>query len=179
MTNAPFETRGQLRDVEELNLLALCKSKAELARAWRGIKAKGRDNARTPMQWSAGKNAGFSTGEPWIMVNPNCSWINAEAEERDPDSILSFYRELIALRNSSPALLRGGWQELLPEDRQIAAYVRNLGDEEYTVLCNLSGEQAGLPCALGKFGEPVLANMPADLAANTLCPYQALVLRRS
>lgn len=70
-------------------------------------------------------------------------------------------------------------QELLPEDRQIAAYVRNLGDEEYTVLCNLSGEQAGLPCALGKFGEPVLANMPADLAANTLCPYQALVLRRS
>lgn len=179
MTNAPFETRGQLRDVEELNLLALCKSEAELARAWRGIKAKGRDNARTPMQWSAGKNAGFSTGEPWIMVNPNCSWINAEAEERDPDSILSFYRELIALRNSSPALLRGGWQELLPEDRQIAAYVRNLGDEEYTVLCNLSGEQAGLPCALGKFGEPVLANMPADLAANTLCPYQALVLRRS
>lgn len=179
MTNAPFETREQLRDVEELNLLALCKNEAELAWAWRGIKAKGRDNARTPMQWSAGKNAGFTTGEPWIMLNPNNTRINAEAEEQDPDSILNYYRALIALRNGTPALLNGDWRELLPENGQIVAYVRELEGEEYTVLCNLSGERAELPCAMSEFGEPVLSNMPSDPAAEALYPYQALVLKRS
>lgn len=178
MTNAPFETREQLRDVEELNLLALCISEAELEWAWRGIKAKGRDNARTPMQWSAGKNAGFTTGEPWIMLNPNYTDINAEAEERDPDSILNYYRALIALRNSTPALLRGDWRELLPESSQVVAYTRGLDGEEYAVLCNLSRESAPLPCRLGDFGEPVLSNMPADPAAETLRPYEAQVLKK-
>lgn len=178
MTNAPFETREQLRDVEELNLLALCSSEAELEWAWRGIKAKGRDNARTPMQWSAGANAGFTTGEPWIMLNPNYTGINAEAEEGDPDSILNYYRALIALRNSTPALLRGDWRELLPESGQVVAYTRGLDGEEYAVLCNLSRESAPLPCRLGDFGEPVLPNMPADPAAETLRPYEAQVLKK-
>lgn len=178
MTNAPFETREQLRDVEELNLLALCRSEAELEWAWRGIKAKGRDNARTPMQWSAGENAGFTTGEPWIMLNPNYTEINAEAEERDPDSILNYYRALIALRNSTPALLYGDWRELLPESCQVVAYTRGLDGEEYAVLCNLSRESATLPCRLGDFGEPVLSNMPADPAADTLRPYEAQVLKK-
>lgn len=179
MTNAPFETREQLRDVEELNLLALCRNEAELEWAWRGIKAKGRDNARTPMQWSTGKNAGFTTAEPWIMLNPNYTDINAEAEECDPDSVLNYYRALIALRNSTPALLRGDWRELLPESAQVVAYARELEGEKYTVLCNLSGESAELPCALSEFGELVLSNMPADPDAKALQPYQALVLRLS
>lgn len=179
MTNAPFETREQLRDVEELNLLALCSNEAELEWAWRGIKAKGRDNARTPMQWSTGKNAGFTTAEPWIMLNPNYTDINAEAEERDPDSVLNYYRALIALRNSTPALLRGNWRELLPESGQVVAYARELEGEKYTVLCNLSGESAELSCALSEFGELVLSNMPADPAAKALQPYQAQVLRLS
>ena len=178
MTNAPFETREQLRDVEELNLLALCSSEAELEWAWRGIKAKGRDNARTPMQWSAGENADFTTGEPWIMLNPNYTDINAEAEEGDPDSVLNYYRALIALRNSTPALLRGDWRELLPESGQVVAYTRGLDGEEYAVLCNLSRESAPLPCRLGDFGEPVLSNMPADSAAETLRPYEAQVLKK-
>lgn len=178
MTNAPFETREQLRDVEELNLLALCSSEAELEWAWRGIKAKGRDNARTPMQWSAGENAGFTTGKPWIMLNPNYTEINAEAEEGDPDSVLNYYRALIALRNSTPALLRGDWRELLPESGQVVAYTRGLDGEEYAVLCNLSRESAPLPCRLGDFGEPVLSNMPADPAAETLRPYEAQVLKK-
>lgn len=178
MTNAPFETREQLRDVEELNLLALCSSEAELEWAWRGIKAKGRDNARTPMQWSAGANAGFTTGEPWIMLNPNYTDINAEAEEGDPDSVLNYYRALIALRDSTPALLRGDWWELLPESGQVVAYTRGLDGEEYAVLCNLSRESAPLPCRLGDFGEPVLSNMPADPAAEALRPYEAQVLKK-
>lgn len=178
MTNAPFETREQLRDVEELNLLALCRSEAELEWAWRGIKAKGRDNARTPMQWSAGENAGFTTGEPWIMLNPNYTEINAEAEESDPDSVLNYYRALIALRNSTPALLYGDWRELLPESCQVVAYTRGLDGEEYAVLCNLSRESATLPCRLGDFGEPVLSNMPTDPAADTLRPYEAQVLKK-
>lgn len=178
MTNAPFETREQLRDVEELNLLALCSSEAGLEWAWRGIKAKGRDNARTPMQWSAGENADFTTGEPWIMLNPNYTDINAEAEEGDPDSVLNYYRALIALRDSTPALLRGDWRELLPESGQVVAYTRGLDGEEYAVLCNLSRESAPLPCRLGDFGEPVLSNMPADPAAEALRPYEAQVLKK-
>lgn len=178
MTNAPFETREQLRDVEELNLLALCSSAAELEWAWRGIKAKGRDIASTPMQWSAGENADFTTGEPWIMLNPNYTDINAEAEEGDPDSVLNYYRALIALRNSTPALLRGDWRELLPESGQVVAYTRGLDGEEYAVLCNLSRESAPLPCRLGDFGEPVLSNMPADPAAEALRPYEAQVLKK-
>lgn len=178
MTNAPFEKREQLRDVEELNLLDLCGSEAELEWAWRGIKAKGRDNARTPMQWDAGEHAGFTTGEPWIMLNPNYTEINAAAQEEDPDSILNFYRALIALRSGSEVLRRGSWRELLPESAQVAAYVRQLGGEEFTVLCNLSAEPAPLPFSLGERGEPVLANMPADAAARLLRPYEAVVLRR-
>ena len=178
MTNAPFETREQLRDVEELNLLALCRNEAELEWAWRGIKAKGRDNARTPMQWSAGENAGFTTGEPWIMLNPNYTEINAEAEECDPDSVLNYYRALIALRNSTPALLRGDWRELLPESAQVVAYARELEGEEYTVLCNLSGESAELPCALSEFGELVLSNIKPQLSAVELRPYEAIVLKQ-
>lgn len=178
MTNAPFETREQLRDVEELNLLALCRNEAELEWAWRGIKAKGRDNARTPMQWSAGENAGFTTGEPWIMLNPNYTEINAEAEECDPDSVLNYYRALIALRNSTPALLRGDWRELLPESAQVVAYARELEGEKYTVLCNLSGESAELPCALSEFGELVLSNIKPQLSAVELRPYEAIVLKQ-
>lgn len=103
MTNFPFEKEEQLRDVESLNLLHQSTDKAW---AWHGIQTKGRDNARTPMQWSAGKNAGFSSAEPWIAVNPNYPEINAEAESRDKNSVLHFYRGLIRLRNSAPGAPR-------------------------------------------------------------------------
>ena len=168
MTNFPFEREEQLRDVESLNLLHQSTDKAW---AWHGIQAKGRDNARTPMQWSAGKNAGFSSAEPWIAVNPNYPEINAEAENRDENSVLHFYRELIRLRNSAPALRGGSFTMLYPEHKQLFAYERSGEGETYTVVCNLSRAKCAAPELCG---EIVLQNCEFT---DTLPPYGAAVIR--
>ena len=149
MTNFPFEREEQLRDVESLNLLHQSTDKAW---AWHGIQTKGRDNARTPMQWSAGKNAGFSSAEPWIAVNPNYPEINAEAESRDENSVLHFYRGLIRLRNSAPALRGGSFTMLYPEHKQLFAYERSGEGETYTVVCNLSRAKCAAPELCGEIG---------------------------
>ncbi len=91
------------------------------------IYARSRDNARTPMQWSAGANAGFTTGTPWIAVNPNYTEINAEEERKDPDSVYHFYQKLIRLRKTHPVFVDGKFDLLLPEDERIFAYIRQTG----------------------------------------------------
>ena len=168
MTNFPFEREEQLRDVESLNLLHQSTDKAW---AWHGIQTKGRDNARTPMQWSAGKNAGFSSAEPWIAVNPNYPEINAEAESRDENSVLHFYRGLIRLRNSAPALRGGSFTMLYPKHKQLFAYERSGEGETYTVVCNLSRAKCAAPELCG---EIVLQNCEFT---DTLPPYGAAVIR--
>ena len=88
------------------------------------IRAKGRDNARTPMQWDDTPNAGFTTGTPWIRVNPNYPFIHAAAQENDPNSVLNYYRALIRLRRENPVIVYGDYRLALPEDPQIFAYER-------------------------------------------------------
>lgn len=169
MMNFPFACETELCDVESINLLHQSVDKAW---AWRGIRAKGRDNARTPMQWSAEKNAGFSAAEPWIAVNPNYPEINAEAERRDENSVLNFYKKLIALRNSAPALRDGSFAMLYPEHAQLFVYERGGAGETYTVVCNLSRAECALPELRG--GEMVLQNVAFT---DTLPPYGAFVIR--
>src|SRR5438874_13066882 len=94
----------------------------EEAFAW--LRPRSRDNARTPMQWTAGANAGFTTGRPWIGVNPNHKEINAEAQARDPDSILNFYRRLLAFRSAHPALIHGSFYPFMEDDGHVVAYHR-------------------------------------------------------
>ena len=99
----------------------------------------GRDNARTPMQWDSGPNAGFTTGTPWIEVNENFRIINAAAERADPDSVFHHYRRLIALRHEDPVVALGDFTMLLPDHEHVYAFTRSLGDVTLTVLGNFSG----------------------------------------
>ena len=145
MTNFPFRSEAELRDVESLNLLAQARREGREAWAWNGILQKGRDNARTPMQWEDAPQAGFTTGQPWIAVNPNYHDINVRKAQADPNSILCFYRELLALRQRENALLRGTFHLLLPEHPQLLAYERVFGRDRVIVCCNFSSRPAVLP----------------------------------
>ena len=172
MTNTPFPTESAIRDIEGINVLNEARITGRYDTVWRGILHKGRDHARTPMQWNASTNAGFTTGEPWIMVNPNYVSINAAAEEHDPDSILHFYRKIIALRNGSNTLQYGDYRPLWTEHEQLFAYERALDGETYTVVCNMSGKRAFLTVA--QRGECILSN---TLAGNPIefQPFEARV----
>lgn len=176
MTNFPFADETELRDIESINFLKEAKKAGTQDKAWESILVKGRDNARTPMQWDETKNAGFSAGTPWIAVNPNYTYINAEIEQKDEDSVLNFYRKVIALKTGNAAFSHGDCTELLADDARILAYVRACGEEKYLVMCNMTGEtaKAEYPVRL-KEAEIVLHNM--DDVQEWLRPYEAVVCR--
>lgn len=145
MTNFPFTDERQLRDIESINLLHEAAAQGNRAWAWNGILHKGRDNARTPMQWDATPSAGFTSGTAWIAPNPNTAVINAASEYADKNSVLHFYRTLIALRNANDVLKWGDFQLLLPEHPQIFAYRRTYEGKFFEVWCNFSRESCPLP----------------------------------
>jgi oligo-1,6-glucosidase len=149
MTNAPWSGIEDFRDIESLNHYAEAVSLgADPEEVLASMRPRSRDNARTPMQWDASPNAGFTTGTPWLPVNPNHTEINAEAARADPDSVFHHYRRLIELRHSEPVVAHGDFTMLLPEDEQVYAFTRRLDDTELLVLGNFSGE-------------PVVARVPA------------------
>ena len=174
MTNVPFRDISDIRDLESLNFYRLAAARGEAEKAWSAILQKGRDNARVPMQWSAAENAGFTTGEPWLMVNPNHDTIHVAAAEQDADSVLHFYRKLLRLRANSRTLINGDFTLIEREHPQVFAYTRSLEKEVYTIVCNMSGEPAVLS-ALPE-GECIFTNLP-DCAGSTLQPYEARVNR--
>lgn len=141
MTNMPFADPNELRDIESINFLNEADLRGEHEEAWRGILAKGRDNARTPMQWNSGKNAGFTEGNPWIGVNPNYKTINVEAEKADEASVLNFYRRLIAFRNSSSTVKYGDFELIETGESGLFAYRRTFEKEKLEVFCNFSAEK--------------------------------------
>ena len=173
MTNAPFSQISELRDIESIHLLAGAEQDGRTAWAWNGILHKGRDNARTPMQWSSAPNAGFTEGTPWIMVNPNFLEINTEKAMADNGSILHFYRELIALRKDLAVLRHGSFKLLLPFHPQLFAYERRLDKEKIAVVCNFSDQAVPLPPELK--GTVLLSNQ--QTVAQTLEPFGAAVIR--
>jgi oligo-1,6-glucosidase len=136
MTNFPFTSIEEFRDIESLNHYA--EAGAESLRA---LRDRSRDNARTPMQWDASEHAGFTTGTPWLPVNPNHATINAEAQRADPDSVFHHYRRLIELRHSVPAIVHGDFTMLLEEDERVYAFTRRYEDTELLVLGNFSADE--------------------------------------
>ena len=106
------------------------------------IVPRSRDNARTPYQWDGNENAGFSTGKPWIKVNPKYKEINLEADRKDPESIFEFYKKAIALRKEHPSIIDGDLNFHLNDDKQIVMYTRKCEKEELLVIVNLSSETA-------------------------------------
>ena len=174
MTNVKYEL-DEYRDIEIRNMAA-----ERLAEGYsyesvmESIYAKGRDNARTPMQWSSSENAGFTTGEPWIKVNPNHVDINVEAQEADPNSVLNYYRHLIQLRKREDVIRDGDYTEILPDWGNIFAYSRNDGQKKLTVIANFSGETVCYPAwAMDTAGAPILSNYDTWPEAGLLRPHEA------
>lgn len=187
MTNVSYDTIEQYRDIETLNLyrerLDEGTSHEEMML---GIHANGRDNARTPMQWDTTPNAGFTTGTPWIGVNPNYREINVAAALASPGSILWHYQKLVALRKHYPILVYGDFQQILADHPQVFAWLRTLENETLLVVNNFTRESLTLdiPEAMQHWqGECLISNYaPRDALAITieLQPYEsfALLIRR-
>lgn len=183
MTNVRFGTIEEYRDVESHNFyreyIARGVAHEEMMA---GIYASGRDNARTPMQWNGEKNAGFTTGDPWIAVNPNYHEINVEAAQQDPHSVFYYYQRLIQLRKQHDILVYGDYQMLLAEHPQLFAYQRTLGEQRLLVIGNFSGEavELTLPQSLQYLsGECLIANYaPRSGWQKTLSlqPWESLML---
>jgi oligo-1,6-glucosidase len=175
MTNAPFEHIDDFRDIEALNHYAeAVAAGADPEDVLAGLRAMGRDNARTPMQWDASAHAGFTAGTPWLAVNPNHAEVNAAAAVADPDSVFHHYRRLIELRHTEPAVVDGDFTLLAPDDEHVYAFTRRLGDTELLVLGNFSGATVRAPAA---GGELLLSNYDDD-PGEVLRPWEARVHRR-
>ena len=175
MTNIrlPLE---QYKDLEIHNLYAERMAKGyEEADVMKSIWARGRDNARTPMQWTDGENAGFTAGAPWMPVNPNHTEINAQAALEDPDSVFYYYQKLIQLRKTIPEFREGSFTLLCPEDEQVFAYTRDTATGHMLVVCNFSGEEAEFEIPEAFRDSQVLISNYADAAQN-LRPYEAGIL---
>ena len=104
------------------------------------IQQTSRDSARTPMQWTDGENAGFSTAKPWFFVNENYRQINVQAQEADPDSLLNFYRKLLKFRKEQPLVLYGTYREYRPKDKHFYTYERSYEGKKLLVICSFSAE---------------------------------------
>ena len=174
MTNACYPLKD-CRDIETLNLYKERREKEYTEEeVMRSIHAKGRDNARTPMQWTDGPNAGFTTGEPWIRVNPNHRQINARRQTGDPDSIFSYYKRLIALRKNTPVVQNGRYELLCPQDPDVFAYKRDDGKNTLYVVCNFYGRPAEGPLLPVRAGQGLISNYPEPPAGRRLRPYEAV-----
>jgi oligo-1,6-glucosidase len=180
MTNAPFAGIGDFRDIEALNHYAEAVAAGQAPEdVLRALRLVGRDNARTPMQWDGTPHAGFTTGTPWIAVNPNHVEVNAEAARADPGSVFHHYRKLIELRHTEPAVAHGDFAMRLPADERVYAFTRTLGDVALFVLGNFTAAAADVPEAHDwADAELVLSNCPPPEDHGALEPWEARVYRR-
>jgi oligo-1,6-glucosidase len=183
MANVGFTGVDQLRDIESVNhyrtAVAAGQDPAVVLDA---IRRMGRDNARTPMQWDAGPQAGFTTGEPWIEVNPDHVDVNAAAQVDDPGSVFHHYRRLTELRHREPAVVHGDFTMLLPEHPSAYVFTRSYDGVELLVLGNFSGETLHLDLPDGEAwagAEVVIGNYDAVDDVAELRPWEGRVHRRS
>ncbi|WP_226659492.1 glycoside hydrolase family 13 protein [Pseudalkalibacillus hwajinpoensis] len=182
MTNVYFDSIEDYEDIETLNMYneEVIEKGANSKEVLEAIHKKGRDNARTPMQWTDEKNAGFTTGSPWLKVNGNYHEINARKALSDEDSIFYFYKNLIQLRKELPVMIHGDYQLLLEEDENLYVYTRSYRGRTIVVATNFSKETCdlNLPETL-KGGELLVHNYPdvADQLQNesNMRPYEVKV----
>ena len=143
MTNYPFTSLDEFRDIESINAYhELTESGViEPEAMFDYISYKGRDNARTPMQWDDSECAGFTTGTPWIPVNPNYTKVNAKEQMSREDSVWNYYKKLIQLRKQNPIIVYGTYELLLPDSEELYVYTRTLEEQQILVICNYSENQ--------------------------------------
>jgi oligo-1,6-glucosidase len=179
MTNAPFGSIEDFRDIESLNhhasALALDHDPGTVLDA---LRARSRDNARTPVQWDDSPHAGFTTGTPWLPVNPNHVEVNAAAARADQDSVFHHYRRLIELRHREPVVVHGEFTMLLADDPQVYAYTRSHDGTELLVLVNVSDDPRRVAVPEGWNGAELLLGTHPDGTLGDLRPWEATVHRR-
>lgn len=183
MTNCPFNTLDNFRDLESINAFHELTEQGKMTEEdmMAAIGYKGRDNARTPMQWDDSAYAGFSTANPWIMVNPNYTKINAKDQVNREDSVFKYYQKLIKLRHESELIVYGTYDLILDDDKDIYAYIRTLGDEKLIVYCNFSENTREVELPEEFVNGKVLISNYSDAKANqkiTLRPYEAIVIQK-
>ena len=185
MTNCPFNTLENFRDLESINAFHELTEQGKMTEEemMAAIGYKGRDNARTPMQWDDSANAGFSdaSATPWIMVNPNYTKINAKDQVSREDSVFKYYQKLIKLRHESDLIVYGTYDLILDDDKDIYAYIRTLGDEKLIVYCNFSENtrEVELPEEFTD-GKILISNYNDAKVSEkiTLRPYEAIVIQK-
>ena len=175
MTNVQYPIEDY-EDLETLNMYHERKKQGYQEEGiMRSIHAKSRDNARTPMQWDASDNAGFTTGTPWLKVNPNYIEINAKDNLEDPDSVFACYQKLIALRKNYPIFVDGHFHLLLEEDENFFAYMREDENSELLVVANFFDQQVNLPLELDLQDYTILYQNYKDTSGNLYRPYEARI----
>lgn len=182
MTNVQFDSIDDYDDVSMKNYYRIERSEGKShEEIMQVIWKNGRDNSRTPMQWTSEPQAGFTTGKPWMKVNPNYPDINVEQNLNDPDSIYHYYRQMIELRKSSDTLVYGTYDLIAEDHPQVYAYTRTLNDERYAVIVNMFDEEASVDLSNNlSFSELKMANyqIEDELNANlVLRPYEARVYK--
>lgn len=183
MTNCPFNTLDNFRDLESINAFHELTEQGKMTEEdmMAAIGYKGRDNARTPMQWDDSAYAGFSTANPWIMLNPNYTKINAKDQINREDSVFKYYQKLIKLRHESELIVYGTYDLILDDDKDIYAYIRTLGDEKLIVYCNFSENTREVELPEEFTNGKVLISNYIDAKVNhkiTLRPYEAIVIQK-
>src|SRR5208337_1557712 len=191
MANAPFTAISDYRDIQALRFYAEAAARGnrddvDLSALLLAMGRMSRDQGRTPVQWDSSPNAGFTTGTPWIAVNPDYTKINAAAEVGDPDSVFEHYRRLIALRHADPVVTDGDFELLLPDHPTIWAFVRRTGDAELLVAANFTSDVVSVALPLDSDwsdASMVLTSLPGDAPLQPppdlkLRPWESVVWRR-
>lgn len=179
MVNAKFDKIEDYRDIETFAEYEKVKiAGGDLKQFIEDQKTGGaRDNGRTPFQWNATKNGGFSTGEPWLKVNDNHTFLNAEAQEKDPNSNLNYFRKMTKLRKSNLALVYGKYTLLDKENPNVYAYTREFEGKKLLVMLNFSSKKAAVKTGLNTNNATILSNNYGGKSSTTeLRPYEAVVL---
>ena len=181
MLNLKLDSVNFYQDVMSKNNAAIASKFLPKKKVLELVQRSSRDNARTPMQWSGSKNAGFSEAVPWFYINPNYTEINVEAEEADEDSLLNFYRELLRFRKANPIAVHGSYNELMPEHKQLYVYERYLPGKKLLVVCSFTTDTVRFDAPSGydlEKGQLVLKNYDMNFViANgfTTRPYELRV----
>ena len=180
MTNMHFSDVSECDDIEEKNIYIDLVTDTKVYthdQMMDIISKKGRDNARTPMQWDDSENAGFTTGTPWFAVNPNYKTINAAAQVEDPDSIYNYYRKLIELRKEEEVIVYGTFDGLEDADENLYIYTRSSENKKILVICNFTEKELDVPASIAdmvKENRGILIGNYKDISEK-IRPYEAVV----
>ena len=180
MVNIRFNDINDYNDVETRNKYTQIKNAGgDLDAYMENRKQTSRENGRTPFQWDTTENAGFTTGKPWLKVNSNHNIINAEAQEKDPNSVLNYFRQLVQLRKQNLTLVYGAYTLLDKDNPDVFAYTRELDGKKLLILLNFSEKNTAytLPISTAK-SKIILDNYSntKKIKKNTLRPYEAVIL---